>query len=68
MPVILCTRVRAGRVFGATYGFPGSEMDLLARGLIAGGHLTPSKARLLLALLLSAGTNHAGIAQVFAQL
>lgn len=68
MPVVLCTRVRAGRVFTGTYGFPGSEMDLLSRGLIAGGHLTPSKARLLLALLLSAGLDRTAVAQVFAQL
>jgi L-asparaginase len=67
MPVVLCTRVRAGRVFTATYGFPGSEMDLLSRGLIAGGHITPGKARLLLSLLLSVGTDRSEIARVFAQ-
>ncbi|MBA2961721.1 MULTISPECIES: asparaginase [Ramlibacter] len=68
MPVVLCTRVRAGRVFTKTYGFPGSEMDLLERGLVAAGHITAGKARLLLSLLLSAGTDRAGIGQVFGQL
>jgi L-asparaginase len=68
MPVVLCTRVRAGRVFTGTYGFPGSEMDLLARGLIAGGHLTPAKARLLLGLLVSAGAGRAEVAQAFGKL
>lgn len=68
MPVVLCTRVRAGRVFTGTYGFAGSEMDLLARGVIAGGHASAGKARLLLALLVSAGADRMAIAQVFAQL
>lgn len=66
MPVVLCTRVRGGRVFTGTYGFPGSEMDLLARGLIAGGYLTPAKARLLLSLLLTAGADRAKTAEAFA--
>jgi L-asparaginase len=68
MPVILCSRVRAGRVFTGTYGFPGSEMDLLSRGLIAGGHISPAKARLLLGLLLSAGAGRAEVAKVFGRL
>ena len=57
MPVILCTRVRAGRVFLKTYGFPGSEMDLIARGLIPCGHLSAGKARLMLSLLLASGAD-----------
>lgn len=65
MPVVLCTRVRAGRVFTQTYGFPGSEMDLIRRGLIPAGQLGAAKARLLLSLLLAAGMPQDGIAQVF---
>jgi len=61
MPVILCTRVRAGPVFTGTYGFPGSEMDLLSRGLIHGASLPAAKARLLLSLLLSAGADRAAV-------
>jgi L-asparaginase len=57
MPVILCTRVRAGRVFLKTYGFTGSEMDLIARGLIPCGHLSAGKARLMLSLLLASGAD-----------
>lgn len=68
MPVVLCTRVRGGRVFTGTYGFAGSEMDLLARGVIAGGHSSAAKARLLLALLVTAGADRSAIGQVFAQL
>jgi L-asparaginase len=66
MPVILCTRVRAGRVFLKTYGFPGSEMDLIARGLIPCGHLSAGKARLLLSLLLASGADDKAIRSGFA--
>lgn len=55
MPVVLATRVAAGPVFQHTYGFPGSEMDLIARGAIPGGYLTGGKACLLLQLLVCAG-------------
>jgi L-asparaginase len=66
MPVVLCTRVAAGRVFGRTYGFPGSEMDLIQRGVVPAGHLSASKARLLLALLISTGSSLEAIREAFA--
>lgn len=66
MPVVLCTRVRGGRVFTQTYGFAGSEMDLIAKGVVPCGHLSASKARLLLSLLLATGTSPDGIRQAFA--
>ena len=53
MPVVLCSRVRSGRIFNRTYGFSGSEIDLLKRGVIPSGHLNASKARHFLALLLA---------------
>lgn len=65
MPVVLCTRVRAGRVFTQTYGFPGSEMDLIAKGAIPCGHLSAGKARLLLTLLLRSGASTDNIRQAF---
>ena len=68
MPVILSTRVRSGPVFTSTYGFPGSEIDLISRGLIPSGYLSSSKSRLLLSLLLSARKSRQEISDTFDQL
>jgi L-asparaginase len=67
MPVVLCSRVADGPVFARTYGFPGSERDLRARGLLGGGALGPLKARLLLQLALAADYAPDRIAVLFAQ-
>lgn len=66
MPVILASRVTTGPVFSRTYGFPGSEMDLLARGAVSAGSLTALKARLLLLLLIRARASRDAIAASFA--
>lgn len=65
MPVILTSRTGSGEVLKETYGFLGSERDLLARGLIHGGSLDGLKARVLATLLLANGADTDGLAEVF---
>ena len=64
---VLSTRVVEGPVLSETYGFPGSERDLLSRGLIGGAAFGPVKARLLLQMALASGLARGDIAHLFAE-
>jgi L-asparaginase len=68
MPVVLASRAGSGEVLRATYAFSGSEIDLIARGVIYAGALDGPKARLLLTLLLARGATRDEIRAAFADI
>jgi len=66
MPVVLASRTGSGELLQGTYGFPGSERDLLSRGLMSAGALDGLKARILLSLITSVVTDRSRIREMFA--
>jgi L-asparaginase len=65
MPVVLVSRTGPHEILRETYGFPGSETDLLGHGLLTAGTLDGLKARVKLTLLLMAGATRAQIESAF---
>jgi L-asparaginase len=65
MPVVLASRTGQGETLRGTYAFPGSETDLIGRGLIPAGWLDGPKARVLLTALLRAGADSDGVREGF---
>ncbi|MFI6350099.1 asparaginase [Streptomyces sp. NPDC050560] len=66
VPVVFATRTGAGAVFRDTYGFTGSEQDLIRRGAVPAGWLDGRKARLLLWALLASGADADAVRAGFA--
>ncbi|MFR9752470.1 asparaginase [Nocardia sp. 004] len=66
VPVVLASRAYGGAVMRSTYGFAGSERDLIGRGLIPAGYLDRVKARILLTVLLCSGCDDRTLRQAFA--
>ena len=67
-PVVLASRILAGPTLRQTYGYPGAEMDLIARGLIPSGILNAAKAKVALQILLSTSQTMAQIRSAFEKL
>jgi L-asparaginase len=55
IPVVMASRTGGGEMLTGTYAYPGSETDLIARGLISAAGLSAPHATVLLRLLLMAG-------------
>jgi L-asparaginase len=66
IPVVLASRAMIGPVFMSTYGYPGSEIDLIARNLVPAGYLSGLKARLLLGFCLRTKVDHSAVGAAFA--
>jgi L-asparaginase len=65
VPVVFSSRTGSGPTLSNTYGFIGSERDLLSRGAISAGWLDPRKSRLLLWAALSSGCDAEEVRRIF---
>ena len=67
VPVVVASRTGGGSTLARTYGFTGSESDLLARGAVLSGWLDARKSRVLLWALLSLGRSGGEVREEFAR-
>lgn len=65
LPVVLVTRPERGHALRATYGFEGSERDVLATGAIPAAGLAAPAARMLLVAALGSGLSGDALRAVF---
>lgn len=65
MPVVLASRTGSGELLQSTYGFAGSERDVLSRGVLSAGSLNAPKARVLLSLILSSERDIGNVVATF---
>jgi L-asparaginase len=65
VPVVFATRTGGGETLRDTYGYGGSERELLAAGAIGAGFLDARKARIALMILISGGTSANAITSFF---
>jgi L-asparaginase len=66
LPVVLTVRPERGQLLRQTYGFEGSERDVLATGVVAAAGLAPPAARMLLLAALGEGRRDDALRTVFA--
>lgn len=57
IPVVLASRTGSGSTYRHSYGFVGSESDLITRGAMTAGWLDARKSRILLACLIAGGAD-----------
>jgi L-asparaginase len=67
IPVVFTSRTNAGEGLRQTYAYPGSESDLISRGLVPAVSVGTSHATVLLRLLLMAGVGRDALAWCFEQ-
>jgi len=65
LPLVLASRTLGGETLSSTYAYPGSELDLLGRGVIAAKSLDWTHSVVLLRVLLTAGVPRDRIARCF---
>lgn len=67
LPVVVASRTGSGSTLRNTYAYPGSEIDLWAKGLVFAGALNGRQARLLLWTLTGLDVDRESLVAAFAQ-